>query len=156
MFQCAWCKKEDISPYAWSDFKEPICSECEYKYRIATEQKMFAGKVSDLTKEQRREISEYINNLSRFVATYRSIGKEKLTGKIKIISSATGWAFIALFFVPIVLFEPFLNFLNVLGWIGSLYFFIYPALAFIVFNQINWWLKAYQLKKKANKLGFVV
>ena len=98
MFQCAWCKKEDISPAVWSEHKEPICGQCEFKYRIATEQKMFSGKVADLTKEQRREISAYINNVTRFVEVVRAVKKEKLEGKIKLTSQIIGWTIIVSFF----------------------------------------------------------
>lgn len=154
MFQCAWCKKENIDPSAWSEYKEPICNQCEYKYRIAKEQNMFSGKVSELTKEQRREISSNINHLTQFVQAIRLIKKEKLTGKFKVTSNVIAGILIVFLFVPTTFSDSFNRFLDSLGFIGAFYFYIYSVIALILFTQINWWLKFLQLRSKAKRIGF--
>lgn len=152
MFACAWCKKEEISPAVWSDFKEPICDECEYKYKMAREQGMFVGKVSDLSKEQRREISGYLNKLGRFVQVMRSVDKVRLTGKFKIVAVAIGWIFVLLFLLPFVLFRDWFE--NEAGILRLVYPITSFFLLLYLFNRISWLLKLAQLKKEAEKLGY--
>jgi hypothetical protein len=147
MFTCSWCKKEDISPSVWSEFKEPICKKCEYKYRTGLEYELFDGKVTDLSKEQRREISSYLNNLERFVQVVRSVSREELEGKFKWFSYMIISLFTVLFLVLFYLIdrEDF--------W-AILFVFVYFFPSYFLYQRIKWWLQFYQMKSKVEKRGF--
>lgn len=154
MFACAWCKKEEISPATWSDFKEPICGECEYKYKIARERGMFVGKVSDLSKEQRHTISRCLNKLERFVRVMRSVDKVRLTGRFKLVAVSTGWTFVLMFLSPIVVFNDWFEYEA--GILRIAYIIFVPISLYYLFNRTNWLLKLSQLKKEAEKLGYTI
>lgn len=149
MFTCAWCKKEDISVYTRSEYKEPICSDCEYKY--AFQQKMFTGKVSDLSKEQRREISAYLNNISRFVGAIRSVEREELVGNFKAALYCFGWVLFIIAILLLSIFSDWFEYANgILVWaVGG----GYVVFSSIVYPRVRWLLKFYQLCNKAEKLG---
>ena len=147
MFTCSWCKKEDISPSVWSEFKEPICKKCEYKYRTGLEYELFDGKVADLSKEQRREISSYLNNLERFVQVVRSVSREELEGKFKWFS----YMIISLF---TVLFLVLFYLINREDFWAILFVFVYFFPSYFLYQRIKWWLQFYQMKRKAQKRGF--
>ncbi len=154
MDTCAWCKKEEISVYARSEHKEAICSDCEYKYRYAFQQKMFVGKVADLSKEQRREISAYLNNISRFVSAIRSVKREELAGNFKLASNCFGW----LLFLIVILLVGFSSkwsessngFIQLLVFVGIQ---VYAIFAMLLLQRVQWLLKFFQLWRKIEKMG---
>ena len=113
---------------------------------------MFTGKVSELTKEQRREISAYINNVTRFVQTARSIKNEKLVGRNKRISQIVGWTLIVGFFALFILATE--GYYVDLGVFNIVYLFIYPFIGWLLYEKVNLWLKFLQVKDRAKKLGF--
>lgn len=147
MFPCAWCKKENISAAIWTDFKEAICDNCECKYRFAKERTMFEGKVSDLSKERRREISSEFNRIARFIKVMRSIEKVQLTGKYKVLSIILAWMLAGLFLLPSFLFN----------WLEDNFngvFVVYIIVCFIpfviIFDRVKWLLKLFQLKREVS------
>jgi len=163
MFKCTWCKKEMDDVSLWTEDKEPLCSECENKYIFALKQKIFNCKVSDLTKEKRREISEVLHRYQKFSTTMSSICKEKLSGKWKI----TAYILFALcvfgtYSLMVNLFEPILSnqFLKTLPPFPFSLFIYIPLQIVILFiiglllEIVNFVLKFLQLWLKIRRAGF--
>ena len=160
MFQCAWCKN-DVNVYEWSKDREPLCLECAYKYNFGLKQGMIVGMVSNLSKEQRREISERVHNFERFWGALRSVDREVLVGRAKILSHLIGWI---LFIVPILtlvilgeidtlpdwfIFRGFLG--HIVGIVATP---AYILLALLLHQRIVWHIKFWQLKMKVKKSGY--
>lgn len=148
MFPCAWCRKENISAAIWTDFKEAICDNCEYKYRFAKERTMFEGKVADLSKEKRREISGQLNRMVRFIKVMRSIEKVQLVGKYKALSVILGWILAGLFLLPGFIFFNWLE--GNFNGVTVVYITVCFLPFMITFDRIKWLLKLFQLKSEAN------
>ena len=150
MFQCAWCKKK-TNVDEWSADKEPLCSECALKYNFGLEQEMIKGNVSGLSKEQRREISERMNNFERFWGALRSVEKEILVGQAKILSHITGWFLFIVFLLGVITFSDWFSNHDFLGLI------IIPTyifLAYLLYQRIVWHIKYWQLKRKVRESGY--
>jgi len=148
MFECAWCKKENISPHKWSKDKEPICKRCSYKYNFAFRNDFIKGKVSDLTKSERRKISTEINYIKRFVEFTRMVRKEKLTGKFEFTRVFIGWLLVISVFVIYVLMG--LEYKNTFfsGLFEIIFLLIYTVLIVLVYKKVFRLLQYLQIKKK--------
>ena len=145
MFQCAWCKK-DSNVWEWSKWHEPLCSKCSNKYHFGLTQKMITEKISNLSKEQRRKISEKRHNLIRFIGAMRSIEKEILVGKTKTASIILG-IILGIIIIGTLVFYSSLFEKNVL--VRMLIFPVLIILAWMLHCRLKWLLKFYQLKKEA-------
>jgi len=150
MFQCAWCKKENIDPNEWSEYKEPLCSECAGKYRYARNKGMLTGEVSKLTKEERRNISKEINSIEQFVSARRSVKREELTGRFIIFSRLAGWLLFLTMFVVYWFLEDHLE--N--SFWEIVYFFAYAILAISLYKWFFGILQHVQVRRKAREAGF--
>ena len=145
MFQCAWCKKEEIDPWEWSQNKEPLCKDCVDKYNFGLARGMIKGKVSNLSKEQRREISARLHNLIRFRGAINSIDKEILTGRAKTLSLVSAWVLGLLAICAGIIStswfsDEFPNMLLVISFI---------ILAIFLQARFKWFLKYRQLKQES-------
>lgn len=162
MFQCAWCKKE-TNIDEWSKNREPLCSECAHKYNFGLQQGLIKGNISDLSKEQRREISERKNNFERFWGALRSVDREVLVGRAKILSSFIGWVFFAIPILVLVMLREravlpdwFIFHTGLLGNITRIV--VIPAyifLAYLLHQKIVWHIKYWQLKRKVKRSGYM-
>lgn len=151
IFQCSWCKKKNISPAGWSKNKEPLCSECAYKYNFGLKQRMITGNVSELPKEQRRRISEKMNSFERFWGALRSVEREVLVGRAKTLSLIVGWVLAAIFMVGISALSDWFfahNFLELVIVVA------YIFLAYLFHERVVWHIKYWQLKKKVEESGY--
>ena len=160
MFQCTWCKKK-TNVDEWSKDREPLCLECAHKYNFGLEQGMIKGNVSVLSKEQRREISERRNNFERFWGALRSVEKEILVGRAKILSNLIGWIF---FIILLLALQAQGKGANVRGWLcfgvflgrveGIVAIPAYILLAYLLHQRIVWHIKYWQLKRKVRESGY--
>lgn len=151
MFQCAWCKKENINSAEWSKNREPLCSECAHKYNFGLKQGMIKSSVSELSKEQRRRISEKMNSFERFWGAIRSVEREVLTGLAKTLSNIAGWVLFGIFIVGTgILSDWFLShkFLPLVAVVT------YIFLAHLLHERIVWYIKYRQLKRKVKESGY--
>lgn len=153
MFQCAWCKN-DTNVCEWSKEKEPLCLECFPKYNFGFRRGMIIGKVSDLSKEQKREVSEKLHNLKRFWGALRSINREVLVGRAKILSAGIGWLFFIILILAMVVLQEvglpdwfiFRGFLgDIVGFVAVPAYFLF---AYSLHKKIVWYLKFRQLKNE--------
>lgn len=146
MFNCAWCKNETESPAEWSKQKEPICARCVGKYRYALEVGVAKGKLSDLSKEQRRQVSIELEELRVFFKVISMARRQSLGGLPRIINGLVFIAMVVSFFLVLGWFmnrlgEDSLLFLG--GTAGLLCALI------IIYFRIRWSLKFWQLKRKS-------
>lgn len=156
MFQCAWCKN-DTNVYEWSKDKDPLCSDCAPKYNFGLARGMINGKVSDLSKERRREISERMANYYGLRRALHSVGREELTGKAKNLASIVGWILFALWLwgMKILSALVFPDWFIFHGVAGGIFFFLAPLvvmpafslLLFLMYQGIVWCIKFWQLKE---------
>lgn len=154
MFQCAWCKN-DTNVYEWSKDKEPLCSECAPKYNFGCARGMIIGKVTDLSKERRREISERMGNYYGLRRALHSVGREELAGKANTLASIAGWILVALWLWGIEVLRTlvFPDWFIFRGVTGGVFFFlaplvVFPAfslLCFFIYKGIVWCIKFWQL-----------
>lgn len=105
MNNCAWCKKEWGDTYKRTHDDERLCSEeCANKYFFGYNHRMFAGKTSNLTKEQRRSVSEKFHEImtkeQKQTELYKTIGE--------IVVKFLPW-----FIVAMILLNIVLNFLGI-------------------------------------------
>ena len=150
MFQCVWCKK-DSNVWEWSKQQEPLCSECSSKYHFGVSQKMITGSVSDLSKEQRREVSERMHSFERFWGALRSVERETLIKRSKTISHITGWILFAVLILTMAIFSDWF----VIHKFSSLFaIVVYICLAYLLHRRIVWYIKYWQLKRKVKESGY--
>ena len=137
MFQCVWCKK-DSNVWEWSKQQEPLCSECSSKYHFGVNQKMITGSVSNLSKEQRREISEKMHNFERFWEAAQSVEREVMTGRAKTFSRIASWIFFIALILGIVIFSDWFAAHDFLGLVAMV---AYVFLAYLLHQRIVRYLK---------------
>lgn len=159
MLECVWCKKK--MGQEWSKDKEPLCSECARKYHFGVEQGMTKGRVLELTKEQRREISTRLHDFERFWGTMRSVEREVLTGREKIFSRVSAWTLgITALVLSVVLIEWFSGlFMGKIGEvimsiIGNLMLWGFVFFAIFLHSRVVRFLKFRQLKRKVMGAGY--
>ena len=145
-YKCAWCKDSTENPALKSKIGETICARCVGKYRYALEVGIAKGKLSDLSKEQRRQVSVELEELRVFYKIIRMAERQSLLGIPKIVN------FFVILTLIIILFL-------VLGWLinrlGEESLLLYVATAglfclmIIIYFRIRWSLKFWQLKRKS-------
>ncbi|EKD24303.1 MAG: hypothetical protein ACD_81C00058G0001 [uncultured bacterium] len=150
MLQCAWCKKENISPSEWSKNREPLCERCAHKYRFGFKCGAITEKVANLSEEQKHNIGKEMHNTGGFWEAMLLVDKEVLTGRAKKISRAVIACLVVGFFVLGVFFiEP------MRGTFWEMLFMVaYLFSAYLFHERISWHLKQWQLKKKARAAGY--
>ncbi len=153
MFDCVWCKKKIESAHVWTKEKEPLCGGCSEKYSFGLHKKLIEVRVSQLSKEQRRNISSQWHDMKCFRRAMLCVKKVTLSGGGKIVSNTLGVIILGM----LMLWASYLNripygttlFTQILTILASI-IVSYGGmfLLFTLYMKINWLLKLRQLKKE--------
>lgn len=146
MFTCAWCQKEIESPALWSKRKEPLCAFCVGKYRYAVETGIATRGLSDLTKEERRNVSEALHELQVFNSAMHSVERQELSG----LPQITAYIIFAVLIIGVITGIGWI--INRLGENSLIGYAVAVAIIFIVIlasMRIIWLLKFWQIKRRS-------
>ena len=156
MFNCAWCKEERDKPALYSKEQEPICAHCVGKYRYALEIGVAKGKLSDLTKEERRKVSKElsgINDIETFHSAMITVHKQELFGIVKVAAYIIGTILFIFFVFVFIKLTAYFGERNWLGYLISVGIGFYLIM---LITRLSWLFKLWQMVRKMQKGGYKV